>query len=299
MKNSKRTDCHRPGAIIPSDYEEVLIEGWGYVAYIQGRQGEPPFGVRETVNFLMAERAKGRQVFGGIGKCGVCGAWFMEGVVLRHVPTGDYVHLGHMCAEKYEMLADCDWDAATSMVRRQRAAELTRIENERLKVWAWSEVDKVEGLRAALETNHHIVADIKARVDKGRVPSERQTALVFKLAKEAVERVPEVYATAPTGRVTVRGVVVSTRTDEGPWGTAQKMVVKVTEADGSIWLVWSTAPQSIYDSLHTTFGHGEPLKGKEVEFTATLSPGKDKHFAFCKRPTKGRVVTTPAVAEAS
>ena len=56
------------------------------------------------------------------------------------------------------------------------------------------------------------------------------------------------------------------------------MTVKVTTADG-VYLVWSTVPAAI-----------NPRRGDRVRFTATLSRGRDSHFAFGKRPSKASIL---------
>ena len=107
------------------------------------------------------------------------------------------------------------------------------------------------------------------------------------------------YIPAPTGRQTFRGVVVSTKSQEGNYGVEYKMTVKVTTAEGT-WLAWGTIPSALLESLPAgERGRIYTLRGLEVEVTATLSRGKDEHFAIAKRPT-GRVLTVlPADCEAA
>jgi len=129
--------------------------------------------------------------------------------------------------------------------------------------------------------------------------SEKQIALVQKLAAE-VRNPPaqDAHVPAPEGKVVVRGKVVSVKLVEGAYGVTTKMTVKVTTTDGA-WLAWGTCPESLLEVAHRAqpgAAH-EALRGREVEFSATLSRGRDAHFAIFKRPTKA-VLLTPFAAPA-
>ena len=111
--------------------------------------------------------------------------------------------------------------------------------------------------------------------------SDKQIALALRLASEARDnpQPKEVNVQAPTGKQTFRGIVVSRRTDDGPYGPSVRMTVKVTTPDG-VWLAWGTAPLGV---LSESNRHGG-LTRCEVEVTATLKPGRDPHFALMQRP---------------
>ncbi len=110
MSSASRTDPHRPGAIVPADYEyefsyslATTCDGWPV----------PSVNVRELVVPLLARARRGEAALfehpswgWGTGKCSICGAHFLSGDVWRHVPTGEYLTLGHTCADKYSLAAD-------------------------------------------------------------------------------------------------------------------------------------------------------------------------------------------------
>jgi len=114
---------------------------------------------------------------------------------------------------------------------------------------------------------------------------------VFKLAAEArapkPEKRPEVNVPAPTGRTTFRGVIVSVKTHESAFGVTLKCTVKVTTPEG-VWLAWGTLPKDIPADVE---------RGTSVEITATLSAGREPHFAFFKRPY-GKIIEFGAVGVA-
>ncbi len=286
-----RSDCHRPGAIVPRDYSYVC-------SYDMGGISEPPWNAIVARELCVKAVSDGFKVFGCPGKCGVCGACYRYGDVWRHSPTGDLVHVGHDCADKYAMLAERDdFNAHLEMVKRARKAA---IEAERRKCQRERLFARYPGLAEALEVDHYIVRDIRSRLfNQGYDLSEKQIALVFKLAKEAAEKAaappkPEekkVPAPVSNERQVIRGVLVSKKHYEGPYGSSIKGTVKVSTPDG-VWLCWGTLPSSILLSYDAA-GNSERVEvGDEIEFSAKLVAGeRDPHFAFFKRPTNARVVS--------
>ena len=106
----------------------------------------------------------------------------------------------------------------------------------------------------------------------------------------------ETHVAAPLGKQTVRGVIVSTKSTKGDFGTAYRMTVKV-ETSAGVYLVNGTIPASIFDAcedaLQNVDGWIVALRGCEVEFVATLERSDSDHFAFAKRPTKGAILAVP------
>jgi hypothetical protein len=292
----KRTDAHRPGAIIPAHYRYVM----SYALSSGERQAirldcEMPAYDPDTLKMLEPVKcgtgaccvAKLHRIgskfaaTGGIGKCSVCSALFVYGDVWVHEPTGEHIHIGHECADKYALLVDRSAfelqvgrakDAAARIVQAKKNAE------EREAFLAAH-----DGLRGALVTKHPIVEDIFKKFIMFRRLSEAQVALVFKLANEAKNPKPaEAHVPAPTGRQTFRGTVLSVK-EHGDrysrWGASWKMTVKVL-SDNGVWLAWGTAPTMHRADGSTLF----PAKGDELEIAATLELGREAHFAFMKRP---------------
>lgn len=302
---AKRTDIHRKGAIVPGEYTYVLSYSGA------GANGEPSFGIncaldrakRDNQGYVIASgehdpdghccvvglREVARvpfSAFGCGGSCTACGAWFRHGDVWKHTPSGEYIHLGHECASKYgdmKELSRAELERgrtaralATAVERHQRMAEREEV------------LAAHPNLENALQVDHRIVRDIRERFYTQRPRlSEAQRELVFKLAHEAYAPAgfPEAHVAAPEGRTVVRGLVVSAKWHDSDWGSTKKITVKVETPEGS-WLCWCTAPAQISEGCQ---------RGATVEFTATLSRGRDPHFAFGKRPSKARVLE-PAAA---
>lgn len=100
---------------------------------------------------------------------------------------------------------------------------------------------------------------------------------------------------APEGKMMVRGTIISCKAADGDWGTTFKMTVKVVVGDGQ-WLAWGTCPDSLLEygrAVKPGFA-ADALRGCDVEFNATLTRGREEHFAIFKRPTKARVVHDPS-----
>lgn len=292
-EETKRTDDHRRGAFKPEMY---VFFAWYYLS-TSPRRGEPTSVMRaseEVSKYFAGTDEHGIPIvdykampYGTFGKCGVCGAVFAMGEIWRHKDSNDLVHIGHDCAAKYGM-AGADWDALAD--ERNRALKARRTAARRSK--AKEKLFKAyEGLEAALKVDHRIARDLAGKLEQYGSLSDGQCKLALKIAAEVAERIQkraaqymETHVAAPTGRVTVRGTVVSLKEHQGDWGPFLKMTVKVAEKDG-VWLCWATVPTGF-----------EPKKGDEVQFDAELSPGKDAHFAFGKRPTKASVVKKAEVA---
>jgi hypothetical protein len=276
-----RDDIHRRGAFQPDQYE---FFGWYYLG-LGGRTGVLNCSGKVR-DFLASEEAQDFKAlaFGDFGKCGVCGARFACGEIWQHTDRRDLVHVGCDCAAKYNLVSGTDWNAVQD--ERDRALKAQRTAARRSKARERI-LAAYPGLAQALATDHHISRDLARRFEAEGTLSVGRIALAFKLeeeskaraAKRAAEPV-EVKIPAPTGRTTVRGIVISLKTHEGQWGTTRKMTVKVTTPTG-VWLAWSTVPVDL---------DGKVNRGDEVEFDATLEAGRDPYFAFAKRPTRASVV---------
>jgi hypothetical protein len=302
-----RSDIHRAGAFIPADYDHVLsynlshmADGWpvpsfGVNCQLDRRQvdkdgrvlanGEHNPNLRCCVVGLRMSGLKYAE-YGSTGKCTACGAVFVYGDVWQHRGSGELVHLGHICADKYNMLADrSEWelvhDRAVASAKAASAAALTR--KFRLDDEARF-YDEHPGLRDELALDHPILRDLKDKVYRYGSLSEKQIALAHKLADEVRNPKPaEVLIPAPVGdKVVVRGRVVGVKSYESAYGDQLKMTVKVESPEG-VWLAWGSVPSGL-------LGGDRELRGSLVEFTARLNPGRDSHFALINRPRLARVI---------
>lgn len=317
MARTKRTDPHRPGALIPAHYEHVLYyslrtteDGWpvpssGFDCHTEGMREEK--GADGTVKFIPGKHRRDdccvmrlREVaafaqHGGPGSCTACGAQYKHGAVWKHTLSGEHIHLGYDCERNYSLLADRS--AHELKLGRLRKAAAVQCERARRSDERSTFLAANPGLEEALKTDHHIVRNIAERFTASKfcALSDKQVALVMKLAHEAAQpKVEEKHVSAPTGRVDFIGEVVSVKTQDSDYGVQLKMVVKVQTEAGS-WLAWMTAPNGLIDDVRAaTDDHDwKHLRGCTVDVRATLSAGKDPHFVFGKRPI-GRLVKCPA-----
>lgn len=307
-----RTDVHRSGAIVPADYDYLFSfnlatthEGWpvpsiginceldGQTTDTNGKTVNGRHFREDHMCCVVSMRSHGIRFagHGSPGQCTACGARFVYGDVWMHRATQTAVFLGHDCAEKYRMLADRSAHEM-ALLRARRDASLSKKRAER-EARREDFLAQHPGLSAALETDHPIVRDIRTRFVEFLSLSDRQVALVLKLAAEAASPPPpaEEHVDAPEGKQTFRGTVVSVKSQETDYGVTLRMTVKMTERDGRTWLAWGTCPAAIASA-----DESGPLRGCIVEVTATLRRGRDPHFAMMSRP-RGIIVAVPATGE--
>lgn len=281
----KRTDPHRPGSIVPFDYEYVL----SYCS--PGSQPWDQWNM-DAVRALCENIGWGRgetQMFGHVGKCGICGAAYRNGDIWRHEPTGDIVHVGHNCADKYSMVTERPgFEAALEVLKKRRAAFIAETKRQMVRE---KFLTSVPGLEEALNGDHDILRNMSASLTRWGSLTPKQIAFAVKLSAETKARKEnpppqEKHVPAPTGRQVVKGRVVSKKVyDSDAYGSSTKITVKVETPEGS-WFAWG--------STFSTAGVFD--RGDMIEFKATLSPSRDAHFAFFKRPTDGRVINEPEVS---
>lgn len=302
---TERTDPHRPGAIVPQDYEDVLwydcggfeepswgvncgkpVFDWHTLQAIPGASAHAEGGECCVLGLKMSGQKfaeTGREH--GTGKCTVCGAVFRFGQVWRHVPTGDLIHIGHDCAEKYGLVASrltrSEWAQYKAALDQKHADAAKDMKRARKRDRFLEDNGLVDVF--AVREGHPILKDMYKRLHQWGSLSEKQIAFARKLAEEVRNPPPpkpvEVKVAAPIaeGRQEFTGVIVSAKLHEGEYGVSTKITVKMTTPEG-IWLAWGTCPAGVHGSL-------EELRGRQITIKATLSAGNEPHFAFFKRPT--------------
>lgn len=313
-----RNDKHRVSEIRPSEYRYLFsfsypaagFPGWNVQLLDATRSGAETYMAPhyrfdyQTMNITVSW-TEHKNPFGKLdyfdkskhgsdkGGCDVCGTWFLHGDVWQHVPTGECIVLGQICASKYGLLADRDeWRKAHDMLQTGKKMEEGRKAAAIERSLRWTELMKWarenrESL-PLLKVEHAITKDMRAKLVKTGAKwglSEKQINLLKKLQAD-VAKGPEQHVPVPVDgeRIEVLGRVVSVKDYEGPYGDVLKMVVKVETEAGS-WLCYGTVPDSI---LGGDYG---PLKGCLVSFTATVKKGnRDEYFGFFSRPTKGKVL---------
>lgn len=297
-RSPRRTDPHRPGAIVPADYEYIFSyngatsqDGWpvpsfginceldrrrewkddeGKTHIENGKHNKN--GLCCVVGMLAHGHKFAMQETHGTCQCSICGTHFVYGDVWRHIPTGEFIHVGHQCAEKYNMLADrSEWHKEHGRLRQAAAVECQK---EQRKEAREAFLNEHEGLREALEEDHYIIADLGNRLAREGYLSDKQVALALKIAAEVRNPTPKVDA--PTGRVDFVGEVVGIKEVlDGPYGPQTKITVKVQELQG-IWIAQGTCPRALVSKVE---------RGMQVALRATLKPSRNHYFAYMSRPS--------------
>lgn len=224
--------------------------------------------------------------------CAMCGSYFAYGVVFTNGETN--IAIGHICAREYLSLPD----RSTLIRKRAASAAATTRKRKIAAAKAATYLGENPEVAEAFETDHYIVQDIRGKLFQYGSISERQEALVLKIAREEAERAvlraeaAEKLANAPVlpeGRYEIEGVVISTKSKPGFAynQTVYKMLVEL--ADGN--RVWGTIPRAIEDDVWGT------SRTVTVKFTAAVQRSDDdEHFGFFSRPTKPEVVARKEVA---
>ena len=217
-----------------------------------------------------------------INQCESCGTRFNHGALVADL-GGDELVVGGICATEYFSLPNI-----TALKQKEAAAIKKRRE------WAEAAAKKKAatladnpGLEEALKTDHYIITDIGAKLEKWGDLSERQIALIFKIAKEEAERAAiaateatEIKTPVVEGTDKITGTVLSTKYQDGYYGTTYKMLVKV-ETPAGVYKLWGTVPRALDENPGP--------KGRKVEFIADVETSKDdEFFGFYKRPRQAR-----------
>lgn len=273
-----RTDAHSPANFDPAAYE--------YLFSIYTGPRTPESGVPIMSDYEIAQRREiAANTAGGNfqdkGTCDHCGAYFHYGEVFKHLPTGQYVVVGHQCADNAFGHDD------------RRAYDQNKLRNqmkafrERARVKAQVEQFFADnpGLEEALRFDHPISQDMLKRLFQRGYLSEKQVAFAIRLPAQELDRQrqreerEEKLKSAPDwteGRQEIEGTVLSTRVDATGFGYVTKMLVELDDGRRC----WGTAPEAILDS---------ETKGVRLVFNGTIQPSEDDpKFAFFKRPAKCR-----------
>lgn len=281
-----RTDVHRPGAIVPADYEFVAheflkVEDLGDAEFLRSE--------REALRRHMARTGGTYSHHEHGGNCMVCGSVnAVYTILFYHRPSNVYVRMGSDCAQKCEMGGDFDnsvfrhavLDARLAQAGKKKAQAI--LGDEGLTA-AWDIAMNGPSMRTQFE--EQTITDIVGKLVKYGDISVKQMGYLHTLLGRIETRVQrdaekqaahEAAADCPTGRVTVEGTVLSVKAYESAYGVCDKMTILA----GTGFKVWGTVPSKLIVN-----------RGDMVSFTATVSPSPDdKKFGFFKRPTNANVV---------
>jgi hypothetical protein len=225
-------------------------------------------------------------------QCDHCGAHIRYTIVMKHIPTGDFIAIGQDCAtERFN-----ERDRITYLVKRaaqRRAAAKERAEvDAKLAGFAADHPGVAEFFQEYGEANeagvrHYsdsFVMDVGRKLVKYGSISDRQISAVGKAFERDGEKEAERFVSdlkpkspMPSGRQVVTGRIVSQKWVDSDYGSTLKFLVEATEG----FRVFGTKPTSL-DAAEV---------GDIVSFTATLKPShNDEFFGYGSRPTKGFIV---------
>lgn len=280
---AKTPTVHNPTNFEPSDYDQLGVYDNKRPAYY----GQP-------IAFYEAEvaawKAELEDVFGPdwikkIHHCAHCGNGRVRWITATiHNPTGERVVFGSDCTERLGFDNKFAFKLAQLKSKAEAGHAKLKIWNKRVKFLEANPdfAAAVEQAKGELHKSNSFVQDVISKLNQYGSLSERQVAAVIKSLARDVENVSrkaaeaaEVKGDAPEGRVTVTGVILSTKDVESVYGWTRKMLVKLENNSR----VWVTVPSK-----------AGAEKGDTITFTATFTVSKDdKSFAFGSRPTLVKV----------
>lgn len=275
-----RTDVHRPSSPL-FDPQAYRYSG------VFDTDDRDPFNShqiaarRQVVASLVAEGYRFGP--GSSSQCGHCGAHIRYAALMVRDDVREFIFVGQDCLDnRFDGLTKAEFQ------RLRKNASLNRERERKADTVARVLADN-PGLEQALAVDHYIISDIDWRFRQTGSISEKQIALVFKIAQQEAERVQraaerEAQAQAlrdagvrvPTGRGTVVGTVISVKGVESAYGFVTKMLVQSDEG----WKVWGTMPRSLDAEV-----------GNRVTFKASITQSDDDPvFGFFSRPTNAALV---------
>jgi hypothetical protein len=292
---TKRTDPHAEKALRPEDYEVVeyiytkLPEFVGsigaYKAAVEDFRAD-----MDRVNEMLREH--GAMIHGGWSTCDHCGAHYHHGVLCRHIPTGELITIGWQCADQRFSLGNIAYqrkrmDKVMKAIRARRGRfsklrQFVEAHPEVRLLGKYRDIGFFQSLRTQLMSRltlseKQLDAIAPAIIRQERWKTERA---------ERDARMPEA-APVVEGRITSEGEVLSTKLQDGYYGSEYKWLV----IDDRGFKVWGTIPAPILDA--TPDMSLNAMRGQRVTFTATVTKSdRDENFGFYKRPTKATLEVT-------
>lgn len=272
-----RTDTH---SLKNADYSLYRFVAVFYI----GTDDESRFAYRSANDHYrqILDRAikEGKLFHGPSGGCDHCGAHYAHGVMLQHIDSGEYIRVGHTCGDNFAGYANAkaarvDIDRRIARIKRDNAYK-AQSKADREAIYFCN-----PGLEECLSLDHEILSDIKDRLQTWGKISDKQIALVFKLARDIWtptqehDRVPAV-----TGKsVEISGEVLAVKDVEGYYGLQVKMLVR----DDRGFTTWGSVPKAIVSKVE---------RGNRVTFTANVDAARDDEtHSYFKRPRKASIIS--------
>jgi len=223
-------------------------------------------------------------------KCGCCGQKIKYSAIAKHIPTNRIIAIGRICAGKIETLKRYG-----GLIENASIALSEKILcNHREQEFRNAHPEACEALDWAKSGLSRLGTDLLEKLRRYGSLSEKQIRLLVDVHQKDVANRASATSTAPTGRQSVEGVILSVK-EVTIDGTPIKYKFKVTIDIGGGVKVWgSSKGEWFYHAILGKTASGDsvnPERGQRVKFTATFEPSeKDPLFGFFKRPSKWEVV---------
>jgi hypothetical protein len=289
--NTTRTDCHRPSAIVPSDYIYVCCE------YTHENHGYDLSVLRHERDAFKAHKhsTNGQLLHEEGSPCDVCGSPTLKYAMLfYHNPSNVYVRVGEDCAYKLGLGGSAQFNAFKRQLKEQAEVYAGKAKAQRILAEAGFSAAWAIAMSTVSGWEENTIRDIVSKLIRYGSVSEKALAFVGRLIEKIGERAAKEAARAAeneaaadfpvtSDRIEIVGTVLTTKIQESQFGSVLKMLVR-SEAG---WKVWITCP-------------GNPNKGDTVKFFAKMQPSPtDSKFGFGSRPTKFEIVKEAAALEAA
>jgi|GEM_PF-6584804 len=296
---AKRTDAHCPKNFKPEDYAyagmfmicppaEASFFDPGFAEHNQAVKSEFLHGPRPSAPMYP------------LGKCEHCGATFNYGALFVHVPTGEKIQVGNVCADEAFGHKDRRSYDLEKLRTRRAAAKLRGGRRAKAAKFLLAHPDLEVAFDRFADRNE-ILADMRDRLGEFGKLSDKQVAFALKLlSREAAKHLDtgtgmecehcgaedhEVAncpsrKQAPTGRQEVEVRLVHSRVEDGHYGVQIKGLY--VSDDG--WKAWDTVPNDLLRVERRL--NPDEFKRYAVRLRATFERSADDgHFAFIKRPS--------------
>lgn len=283
---------HNPSNFNPQDYEVV--------GYFDNRPPEYHFGMTaECFRAFQEEYRRERaDLFPNQNcyRCEHCGQANVRYVVsCLHIPTGERVCFGDICVGRLGFKNHSEFKATQVRAKAELDHKRVMVYVQYLR-WLESNPDAANLVADAalpLHARNGFVQDVVGKLKTYGTISERQKSAVLGSMSRAAERAnapKEIAGEAPTGRVDITGIIISTKLQESDFGISTKMMVKLANNAK----VWCSVPSALFTDLDEMgrkaygpdfAGSYKDLRGCKVDLRATWTrKDGDPSFAFGKRP---------------
>jgi hypothetical protein len=227
-------------------------------------------------------------------KCGCCGQKIKYSAIVKQISTNRIVAIGRICANKIENLKRYG-----SIIENASIALSQKILcNHREQEFRKAHPEACEALNWAKSGLSRLGADLLEKLRRYGSLSEKQISLLVDVHQRDIAIRASATATAPTGRASVEGTILSVKTSQAQGKYGKFKFVVLVDIGGGV-RVWgkSKGEWSHHAILGATPIGDAPFqkKGDRVKFTATFEPSqKDPLFGFFKRPSKWEVIENNA-----